>query len=578
MYSKVNSIVLQGLEGRVVEVEADIRDGLPGMEMVGALGTEVREARERVKTALTNTGYRLPPKKVTVNLSPSDIRKEGNGFDLPIAVSILMALGYLPEGIQNGILFAGELGLNGDVRPVSGILPMVIVGMENGFRHMVLPEENRREAEAVGGIRIVGVKDLVEVMDYLNEVEAGRGEEWIREMESSRAEKARESKRTYRDRMDWQADEARMSQHNDEARMNQQTDEARMSEQIDEERGHRLTVEERKKLASESNKSGCSYDFSDLIGQTALRRAAEVAVSGRHNFLMVGPPGSGKTMVARRLPGILPPMTREDTLEVSKIYSVCGMLNQDHPLVEERPFRSPHHTVTATTLIGGGRIPRPGEVSLADQGVLFLDELTEFHKATLDTLRQPMEEGKILISRNLGSYEYPAHFMLVAGMNPCPCGYFPDRSRCSCTEQSIRRYLSHVSRPLLDRIDVCMEASAIPFRELSGGGQGESSAVIRERVLRTQKIQEERYKGEAFSSNSQIPPGKIKQYCFLGEQEKSTMERIYQKLGLSARGYHKILKVARTIADMEEAEKISVTHLSEAISYRNITRKFWEEE
>ena len=528
MYSKVDSSVVMGLEVSLVEVEADIRDGLPGMEMVGALGTEVREARERVKTALSNAGFRLPPKKITVNLSPSDIRKVGNGFDVPIAVSILLAMGYIQEGTQEGVLFAGELGLNGDVRAVNGILPIVLFGVRNGYQTLIVPEENLPEAEAVGRenedemprVKAVGVRTLVDIVEYMGcrAMGAEQEKQWILENEERRKRRGYYGKEEHRD----------------------------------------------------------IPDFSDLIGQKAVRRAAEVAVSGRHNFLMVGPPGSGKTMVASRIPGILPELTREEILEVSQIYSVCGYLNAEHPLIKTRPFRAPHHTVTPTTLIGGGRIPRPGEVSLADRGVLFLDELTEFHKSTLDTLRQPLEDGKIRISRNQGSFEFPADFVLVAGMNPCPCGFYPDRSRCHCEPYEIRRYLSHVSRPLLDRIDVCVEAAAIPMKELMTGEKGESTAVIRERVLRTQKIQQERFAGEDFSFNSLIPAGKIDQYCPLGPEERDMMELIFNKLQLSARGYHKILKVARTIADMEGEENIRIVHLSEAAGYRSIESKFWE--
>ena len=555
MYSKVDSSVVMGLEVSLVEVEADIRDGLPGMEMVGALGTEVREARERVKTALSNAGFRLPPKKITVNLSPSDIRKVGNGFDVPIAVSILLAMGYIQEGTQEGVLFAGELGLNGDVRAVNGILPIVLFGVRNGYQTLIVPEENLPEAEAVGSgneyemgadvwgretvvdmagvdaigrenrnevprVKAVGVRTLADIVEFMGCRAMGAEQEklWLQENEERRKRHGGYGKEEHRD----------------------------------------------------------IPDFSDLIGQKAVRRAAEVAVSGRHNFLMVGPPGSGKTMVASRIPGILPELTREEILEVSQIYSVCGYLNAEHPLIKTRPFRAPHHTVTPTTLIGGGRIPRPGEVSLADRGVLFLDELTEFHKSTLDTLRQPLEDGKIRISRNQGSFEFPADFVLVAGMNPCPCGFYPDRSRCHCEPYEIRRYLSHVSRPLLDRIDVCVEAAAIPMKELMTGEKGESTAVIRERVLRTQKIQQERFAGEEFSFNSLIPAGKIDLYCPLGPEERDMMELIFNKLHLSARGYHKILKVARTIADMEGEENIGIMHISEAAGYRSIETKFWE--
>ena len=556
MYSKVDSSVVMGLEVSLVEVEADIRDGLPGMEMVGALGTEVREARERVRTALSNAGFRLPPRKITVNLSPSDIRKVGNGFDVPIAVSILLAMGYIQEGSQEGILFAGELGLNGDVRAVNGILPVVLFGVRNGYKTLIVPEENLREAKAVGG------NNMANRLHAMNEADV-KADAWDKE---SAAEIL----------------------HGIEAESVKAVGVSNLVDIVEymgcramgpeQERKWLYEHEERRKSQTETEKEdkGTILDFADLIGQKAVRRAAEVAVSGRHNFLMVGPPGSGKTMVASRIPGILPKLSREEILEVSQIYSVCGYLNAEHPLITERPFRAPHHTVTATTLIGGGRIPRPGEVSLADRGVLFLDELTEFHKNTLDTLRQPLEDGKIRISRNQGSFEFPADFMLVAGMNPCPCGYYPDRTRCHCEPYEIRRYLAHVSRPLLDRIDVCVEAAALPMRELMTGGGGESTAVIRERVLRTQKIQQERFRGEDFSFNSQIPSGKIDLYCALGTAERSVMEKIFNKLQLSARGYHKILKVARTIADMEGKETIGIEHLSEAAGYRSIESKFWE--
>ncbi|MBR5474311.1 MAG: YifB family Mg chelatase-like AAA ATPase [Lachnospiraceae bacterium] len=499
MYNKAWSADLMGIEGFLVEVEVDIRDGLPCMELVGALGSEVKEARERVRAALYHIGFMIPPKRITVNLSPADRRKEGGGFDLPIAVAILQALGYIPDMGKKRMLFVGELGLDGGLRPVNGLLSLVHFAREQGFEACVVPKENAPEAALVQGIEIFALETLNDMVCFSK-------------------------------------DAGSFLYHGQED----------------------MCVRE----------SGKEKDFSDLVGQETLKRAAEVAAAGMHHLLMIGPPGAGKTMVAERLPGILPDISREEQLELTKIYSVRGLLERDAPLVKNRPFRALHHTVPVAALIGGGQLPKPGEISLAHRGVLFLDELPEFSRTALEALRQPMESGEIVVSRMYGAFHFPADFMVVAGMNPCPCGYYPDRTRCVCDPGEIARYQKRVSRPFLDRMDLCVEVAKVPYEQIREHTGGESSAQIKERVERARKIQEKRFAKEAFRFNAGIPAKRIEQYCPLEEEGKHLMHQVYERLGLSVRSYHKVLKVARTIADLDGSENIGKKHLSEAISYR----------
>ncbi len=508
MYSIVSTAIIQGIRAIPVCVEADVSNGMPVFEMVGFLASEVKEARERVRTALRNSGFLLPPKRITVNFTPADIRKSGSGFDLPIAVAVLCAMGSLADAAVHEFFVIGEVGLNGKVQPVRGVLPMIADAWERGLLRCIVPKKNKKEAELVTGMQVYGVESIEDVIAILT------GQPW------------QEREETY----------------NIEA-----TDEAT-------------------KIP----------DFSDIHGQQLVKRACEVAVSGRHNLLMVGAPGAGKTMIAMRIPSILPPLPYEEQMELSKIYSVGGLLTEQEGLMKVRPFRAPHHTITAQGLSGGGAVPKPGEISLAHKGVLFLDELPEFENRTLEILRQPMEEKCVRLVRTQGSYEYPAEFMLVAAMNPCKCGYYPDMQKCRCSQASIERYINRVSRPLLDRIDICVEAPQIAFRDLNMQKTEESSAQIRARVIEAQQIQQERYRGEAFSYNSQIPAERIREYCGLDKKQERYMEEIYEKLELTARSYHKILKVARTLADMEQSKKLTMRHLNEAVCYRSLDKTFWE--
>ncbi len=510
MYSKTCCASIQGIEGRIIQIEADISDGLPGFSLVGYLSSEAKEARERVRIALKNSGYRFPPRKVTINLSPADIRKDGTGYDLAIAVAILAAYGYIPEECINEILFIGELSLDGAVKPVSGVLPMVYTGWEQGIKYCFVPKGNQEEAAVVDGISVIGVSDLKQVVEILLK---GELEAFVRQRSAT------------------------------------------------------VSGGEQKK----------SMDFLDVQGQELVLRAAQVAVSGMHNMLIIGPPGTGKSMIAQRMAGIMPAMNFEEQMEISRIYSVAGLLTEDMPLMTVRPFRSPHHTITQTALVGGGKYPKPGEISLASGGVLFLDELPEFDRNSIEVLRQPLEDGWVNISRLNGNCRYPAKCLLLAAMNPCKCGWYPDRKRCRCSPQQVKKYLGKISRPVLDRIDVCTETVPLNYQELEGGqnARGESSEEICRRVEQVHRIQWERYQKESFLYNSQLPPQKLKKYCVLTSEAKKYLEQIFEKMEFSARAYHKILKVGRSIADLEGSRLIETQHIAEAVCYRVLDRKYW---